>query len=44
MNWKCSRGSRKHDLVDEGEDDGSEVIILPPTREEPVEVVAADQA
>ena len=41
---EVQQGLQEHDLVDEGEDDGSEVIILPPTREEPVEVVAADQA
>ena len=41
---EVQQGLQEHDLVDEDEDDGSEVIILPPTREEPVEVVAADQA
>ena len=41
---EVQQGLQEHDLVDEDEDDGSEVIILPPTREDPVEVVAADQA
>ena len=41
---EVQQGIREHDLGDEDEDDGSEVIILPPTREEPVEIARVDQA
>ena len=41
---EVQEGIKDHDLGDEDGGDGSEVIILPAAREDPVEVVTADQA
>ena len=41
---EVQEGIKDHDLGDEDAGDGSEVIILPATREDPVEIVTADQA
>ncbi len=41
---EVQQGIKDHDLGEEDGGDGSEVIILPPTREDAVEIAAADQA
>ncbi len=41
---EVQQGIKDHDLGDEDGGDGSEVIILPPTREDPVEIARVDQA
>ncbi len=41
---EVQEGIKDHDLGDEDGGDGSEVIILPATREDPVEIVRVDQA
>ena len=41
---EVQQGIKDHDLGEEDGGDGSEVIILPPTREDAVEIATADQA